>query len=436
MMTVSTNNQSAKGEVAGSFLLGLVASFEYLNILPRDLQIEDLNPEQWYPYSMLVEILERIEKSMPYSEIIFFYAGVHFLRIWYENGPGKTMIHSGRDWLYANQESGGYNSVVRGGKKEDIGWCHLLSIDEEMGIAVYENVMPLSPDFVRGVFYGGCVLFDDMEYIDVESMAEQYAPNPLFYKSITTVRYRLKSEIGRQLDNRMGGLQLGETLKLNSAEIETLIWRNKGLQVKNRLEAEYHKAIGSLLENSITTIKQKAEKLVELNTEIEKLAFYDALTNLPNRRKLLEHLKYTITLNHRNKTQFALFMMDLDKFKAVNDSLGHAAGDDLLKQVAARMQLCLRESDLVARLGGDEFVVVLENTHNSKDVEHIAMNLISNLTIPFDLSVGKEVKIGASIGMSFYPRHGNTPEVLMDCADVALYQAKENGRGCFVHYAY
>jgi hypothetical protein len=217
MMTVSTNNQSAKGEVAGSFLLGLVASFEYLNILPRDLQIEDLNPEQWYPYSMLVEILERIEKSMPYSEIIFFYAGVHFLRIWYENGPGKTMIHSGRDWLYANQESGGYNSVVRGGKKEDIGWCHLLSIDEEMGIAVYENVMPLSPDFVRGVFYGGCILFDDMEYIDVESMAEQYAPNLLFYKSITTVRYRLKSEIGRQLDSRMSGLQLGETLKLNSA---------------------------------------------------------------------------------------------------------------------------------------------------------------------------------------------------------------------------
>jgi diguanylate cyclase (GGDEF)-like protein len=197
---------------------------------------------------------------------------------------------------------------------------------------------------------------------------------------------------------------------------------------------DYHKAIGSLLEDSITTIKQKAKKLVELNTEIEKLAFYDALTNLPNRRKLLEHLKYTITLNHRNKTQFAVFMMDLDKFKAVNDSLGHAAGDDLLKQVAARMQLCLRESDLVARLGGDEFVVVLENTHNSKDVEHIAMNLISNLTIPFDLSVGKEVKIGASIGMSFYPRHGNTPEVLMDCADVALYQAKENGRGCFVHY--
>jgi diguanylate cyclase (GGDEF)-like protein len=345
------------------------------------------------------------------------------------------MIHSGRDWLYANQESGGYNSVVRGGKKEDIGWCHLVSIDEEMGIAVYENVMPLSPDFVRGVFYGGCVLFDDMEYIDVESMAEQYAPNPLFYKIIITVKYRLKSEIGRRLDDGMRNLQIGETLKLNSAEIETLIWRNKGLQVKNKLEMDYHKAIGSLLEDSITAIKQKAKKLVELNTEIEKLAFYDALTNLPNRRKLLEHLKYMIVLNHRNKTQFAVFMMDLDKFKAVNDSLGHAAGDDLLKQVAARMQLCLRESDLVARLGGDEFVVVLEDVHNSKDVELIAMSLISNLTIPFDLSVGKEIKIGASIGISFYPLHGNTPEVLMDCADVALYQAKENGRGCFVHYA-
>jgi diguanylate cyclase (GGDEF)-like protein/PAS domain S-box-containing protein len=169
--------------------------------------------------------------------------------------------------------------------------------------------------------------------------------------------------------------------------------------------------------------------------EIQQLAFFDPLTGLPNRRKLLDRLQYAIALNHRNQSQFAVFMMDLDKFKAVNDKLGHAAGDELLKQVALRITNCLRDSDMVARLGGDEFVLVLENLKVLEDAETVALKVIEALTVTFQLSENNTVQIGASIGISLYPQHGSTPEILMDHADTALYQAKDNGRGCFAYFA-
>jgi diguanylate cyclase (GGDEF)-like protein len=167
---------------------------------------------------------------------------------------------------------------------------------------------------------------------------------------------------------------------------------------------------------------------------IQQLAFFDSLTGLPNRRKLLDSLAHSIALSHRENKKLAIFMMDLDKFKAVNDKLGHAAGDDLLKQVAERIPFFLRESDMVARLGGDEFVIVLEPIHSAADVANVATKIISELTKPFKLSCGETVQISASIGISFYPQHGDHPEKLIDCADTALYFAKENGRGCFAYY--
>ena len=169
--------------------------------------------------------------------------------------------------------------------------------------------------------------------------------------------------------------------------------------------------------------------------KIQQLAFFDPLTGLPNRRKLLDRLHYSLAINHRANTKFAVFMMDLDKFKAVNDKLGHAAGDELLKQVAARIINCLRDSDMVARLGGDEFVLVLENLKIPEAAEIIALKVIAELTVPFQLSDNDTVQIGASIGISLYPQNGNTPESLMDNADSALYQAKDNGRGCFAYFS-
>ena len=168
---------------------------------------------------------------------------------------------------------------------------------------------------------------------------------------------------------------------------------------------------------------------------IHQLAFYDPLTQLPNRRLLNDRLKHSIDITRRAGNRMAVMMLDLDKFKPVNDSLGHAAGDELLRQVATRLKACLRESDTVARLGGDEFVVVLENIRSTKDVEKLANSIIETLNFPFLLTLNNEVHIGASIGITFYPQHSDDCDMLIDKADVALYQAKKNGRGCFAYFS-
>jgi diguanylate cyclase (GGDEF)-like protein/PAS domain S-box-containing protein len=168
---------------------------------------------------------------------------------------------------------------------------------------------------------------------------------------------------------------------------------------------------------------------------IHHLAFHDPLTNLPNRYLLHERLDHYIKLERRNGEQTAVLMLDLDKFKAVNDTFGHLAGDELLQQVAKRISQRLRSSDMVARLGGDEFVLLIHNINQPQFVEKIAEDIIAELSRPFTLSQGNTVEIGASIGISIHPKQGDSPEILIKNADAALYRAKNNGRGCFALYS-
>ncbi|CAG1770597.1 partial putative signaling protein, partial [uncultured bacterium] len=172
-------------------------------------------------------------------------------------------------------------------------------------------------------------------------------------------------------------------------------------------------------------IVQDVTELKEAEAQIKQLAYYDPLTQLPNRRLLSDRLCCAIN----KEKNLAILMMDLDRFKAVNDSLGHAVGDELLEQVANRISNQLTENDTAARLGGDEFVILLPDIDQQK-VEHIALAVIQTLSQPFILK-DTEVNIGTSIGISFYPKHGNNPDQLLDYADAALYQAKYQGRGCF-----
>ncbi|MEE7627063.1 EAL domain-containing protein [Methylobacter sp. Wu8] len=169
--------------------------------------------------------------------------------------------------------------------------------------------------------------------------------------------------------------------------------------------------------------------------QIKLLAFYDPLTHLPNRRLLQERLKHGINMERREGKQLALLMLDLDRFKAINDSLGHLAGDELLQQVATRITARLRDVDMVARLGGDEFIVLLEDIAQPEDAARVAKEIVADLTKPFSLLHGNNVQIGASIGISLYPQHGDSPDILMDHADAALYQAKDAGRGCFAYFS-
>ena len=178
----------------------------------------------------------------------------------------------------------------------------------------------------------------------------------------------------------------------------------------------------------ISERKASEEKIIQL-------AFYDPLTNLANRRLLQEQLAHAIAVEKREQKRLALLMLDLDRFKQVNDSFGHLAGDELLQQVAERIKKQVRSQDLVARLGGDEFVVLLEHLHHSHEAVRVAQAIINELAKPFKLTQSDDVRIGTSIGISVYPEHGNTPEELLDNADAALYQSKSQGRGCYSYFS-
>jgi diguanylate cyclase (GGDEF)-like protein/PAS domain S-box-containing protein len=162
---------------------------------------------------------------------------------------------------------------------------------------------------------------------------------------------------------------------------------------------------------------------------IRHLAHHDALTNLPNRFLLQEQLTYALNTATGSRTTLALLYLDLDYFKPVNDLLGHAAGDELLVQVAMRLQAELRSTDMLARVGGDEFVVVAP-LDQPEDAAMLAGRLVEALTQPFVLGTD-QVEIGTSIGIALYPRDGDSQEALMHAADTALYRAKHEKRGTF-----
>ena len=169
--------------------------------------------------------------------------------------------------------------------------------------------------------------------------------------------------------------------------------------------------------------------------QLEFLAHHDPLTRLPNRLMLISRLGHAIEVARRDKSQLALLMLDLDRFKNVNDNFGHLAGDELLQMVAKRLSERLRGVDTVTRLGGDEFTVLLEDIAQPEDAARVAESIIAALELPWKLSNNIEVRIGASVGISLYPEHGTSALELLQHADAALYQAKAAGRGCACYFS-
>lgn len=169
----------------------------------------------------------------------------------------------------------------------------------------------------------------------------------------------------------------------------------------------------------------------QAEAKIHYQANYDALTDLPNRQLFQDRLHSAVASAKRNGAHLALLFIDLDRFKEVNDSSGHAAGDRLLIQVARRLNECIRESDTLARLGGDEFVVILTNSGNTHDVENVARTILEVLEQPFSLGEGINAAISASIGIALYPTDGRDDATLIQNADAAMYRVKETGRNGF-----
>lgn len=275
---------------------------------------------------------------------------------------------------------------------------------------------------------------------------------------------------GRMIDvNQHGCNSLGytrqELLNMNIADIDVDMSVSELLYLRDQvvakapvaLESRHKRKDGSIFpveirvgpididgQRHLLSLVRDVTERKELQDHIQHLAYHDALTNLPNRAMFNRHLSHAISQAQRYHKGLAVLFIDLDRFKNVNDTLGHDAGDRLLKEMARRLSACLRGSDvvarleepadLVARLGGDEFVVLVEEVTDSTRVSHIARKILASLVKEFPLD-GQIIHMTASIGISMFPEDGRNEFSLMKHADIAMYRAKERGKNTFQFYS-
>jgi len=183
-----------------------------------------------------------------------------------------------------------------------------------------------------------------------------------------------------------------------------------------------------------SNVRRYNEMLEQANARLRHAATHDALTGLPNRVLLADRLRQAIARASRQQMRFAVLVVDLDRFKAVNDSLGHIAGDELLQEVARRLSGLLRKEDSLARLGGDEFVLLINEVSTPQDAEEVARKVLSQVALPVQLA-GLDVHVSPSVGISMCPDDGVDSETLLQHADAAMYHAKKKGRNTFQFFA-
>jgi diguanylate cyclase (GGDEF)-like protein len=223
-------------------------------------------------------------------------------------------------------------------------------------------------------------------------------------------------------------------------------------QYKTRMDVD-HQLLSMKVEERTAQLTQRNEELnmaveqvTETKNRLRQMAYFDSLTSLPNRRLFTEQLDLLLRLAKRNNELLALLFLDLDNFKRINDSLGHSAGDTLLKEVARRLASCVRESDVVAhfvdsesridvsRLGGDEFTVVLNQVQNAEAVAAVAQRLLNALLLPVEID-GHELVVTPSIGIAIAPADATDLEGLLKAADTAMYHAKAGGKNKYLFYS-
>lgn len=268
----SKENSMQKGEISGAFLLGIVYSFTENNLIPQDafsFNTNEILPQEWYPFDYFFKAIEVVEREIPVADNIMFWAGANFLNIWYHHGPGKELISSGLDWIYANNDSGGYNSAVRGGTPDEIGWCRITDIDVEKGYVIYENFNPFHSEFLRGVFYAGCILFNDMEYVTVETITNPHKSKGRIVYTTITINFRLKKNQG--LDVKINSLNLKTpTIQLTEAESHSLAWQVKGLQYHSGLIKAHQEELSTVLGVNLSALRTSTKKLENYISLIDK----------------------------------------------------------------------------------------------------------------------------------------------------------------------
>ena len=252
------------------------------------------------------------------------------------------------------------------------------------------------------------IIFITAHYADEMNRLRAYQTGAADYLFTPVIPQILQAKVAVFVDMAVKNMQL-------QTKSEQLVRLNQDLRVQRLQDLE---RINAELELEVKERKMAEQRAHDLSTR-------DALTNLVNRRALIQQLEHAVAVSDRNGIGFALLFLDLDKFKHINDNYGHEAGDELLRQVSARLSAAVRVADIVARLGGDEFVVLIEGRSASANAARVARKIEMACALPFDVG-GQRLKTAASIGIALYPQDGADARTLMKHADTAMYHAKQN----------
>ena len=376
--------------------------------------LETMSTDDWRNNSVHPDDLPRVQKLL--QEHIVGHAEIYDSEHRIRGANGDWVWVRSRGKVVERDESG--NPLRMAGTARDITAIRRAERERRVALEVLRSMseavavidlefcfISVNPSFSRITGYS------EEEVTGVNSsMLDSGQHSPDFYRRVRDILERT-------------GHWAGEMWQRRKDDEEFLGWVEMS-EVRDSLGMRSHFVA---VVNDITD-KKRAEQ------ELRYLANYDTLTGLPNRALLSERLGRAIIRARRQETRVAVLFLDLDRFKDINDSLGHAAGDRLLKAAASRLQSTVSASDTVARLGGDEFTVVLEDVESVLAVERMAREILTAFSTPLEVDERHDVSITPSLGISLYPDHALVPTDLLKYADTAMYQAKAEGRNTYQIY--
>lgn len=353
------------------------------------------------------------------------------MEIWYWEGPGRDILFSSLDWVMSQKDGKIYKTVVSG-PVEITGSENLIELNLEEGYALVEDVMPWGPDYLRGIHYGGFLLFDDLAYFNSEVVSVTEEDSQALPKIIIKMTFREKNVnvpdhlIHDVLDNKDS---------ISEEEKEELIWRFKHRVNLNTLREAYITDMEALLKKSIGDLRTVQKQLMHSNAQLSLEATTDPLTSLHNKRYFYQHAEKMRMFAKRHDHSLSVILIDIDYFKRFNDHYGHLEGDKAIKQVAICLEsIFKRGEEIVARFGGEEFVCVcidMKPNNLAQLIKRLQATLHGK-KIPHEKSQASEY-LTISIGSSTCESADTPLDTMLEQADKALYKAKGQGRNCHVH---